>query len=76
MLQFVEVHLVHSLRIAFVQSIALLLVFNYAWVGSAEFLFVEAITKALASFCYFLLNLLFVLSDLVFDKHVSAVTLL
>ena len=58
------------------ESVALLLVLDYASVGSAELSLVEALAEALASLGNLLLNLLVVLCNLVFDENVGTVALL
>ena len=74
--QFGQVTVVQCLCKTFVQRIALGSDFQHAGAGAAELFFVELVLEALGSLGHFLVNLLVIFCQLLFNEHVSAVTLL
>ena len=58
------------------QSITLLLVLQHTGVGGAELSLIKGLAKTFGCLVHLLLNLLIVLSQLVLDEHVGAITLL
>ena len=76
LLQHFKVWTLHSLSKTSVQSIAFSLCLCNARRCFQIFSLVERIAKTLASFLYFLLNLFVVLGNLLFNQHVSTITLL
>ena len=75
LLEFLKVHVVHSLRVTFVQGIALGDGFKDTGAGGAVLCFVETIAKAFAGLGHFLVDFLVIFGNLVFDEHVGAVSL-
>ena len=75
MLEFFKIDVVHGLGETLVQCIALGNGLKDAGAGGSVLGFVEAVAEALASLGHFLIDFLVVLGNLVFDKHVGAVSL-
>ena len=76
LLQFLKVGTLHSLGIALVQGVALLLMLEHTGVGGAELSLIKGVAKLLGGFLHLLVNLLLVLRNLVLDEVVGAITLL
>ena len=76
LLQCLEVRTLHSLGIAGVQSVALLLGLLYALACGQILLLVKRVAEALASLSHFFLYLLVIFRYLVLDEHVSAIAFL
>ena len=76
LLQSLQVWSLHSLSIACVKVVTLLLILKNTWVGLTELSLIESVTKLLGSLSYFLLNLLLVFTNLILNKVISTITLL
>ena len=76
LLQFVQVHLVHGVTIALMQSVEMCLVLQYAGVGGAELRLVESVAKTLARFLHLLVDFLLNLCQLFLNEHVGTITFL
>ena len=76
LLQSLQVWSLHSLGIACMKVVTLLLIFKNAWVSLTELSLIERLTELLSSLSYFLLYLLLVFTNLILDKVISTITLL
>ena len=73
--EFFEVVVVHSLREAFVQGVALGLKFEHASVGGAELCLVETFAEAFCSLGYLFGDFVVDFCKMVLDEHVGAIAL-
>ena len=76
LLQHLQVRTLHSLSIAGMEVIKLLLVLQNARISCTELSLIKAIAEALLSLGNLLGNLLLILSHVILDEHIGTITLL
>ena len=74
--KFFKIVVVQRFGKTFVQSVALGLMLQYAGVRAAELCFIESLTETLGGLRHFLVYLVVILGELVFNQYIGTITLL